>query len=86
MEGFTYVDIFATKGIEYLLVIGFLIVLIGFFKLLNTPAKGYREREATGDRYFVAPNVGNIMTDSGKSVDKERKEGKKRKKKKQGKK
>jgi len=31
MEGFTYVDIFATKGIEYLLVIGFLLGVIGFW-------------------------------------------------------
>ena len=30
MEGFTYVDLFATKGIEYLLVIGFLLVLVRF--------------------------------------------------------
>jgi glycine cleavage system H protein len=37
MEGFTYVDIFATKGIEYLLVIGFLLVLIRLWKFLNTP-------------------------------------------------
>jgi glycine cleavage system H protein len=39
MEGFTYVDIFATKGIEYLLVIGFLMVFILFWRTLNTPAK-----------------------------------------------
>ncbi|MFH1436718.1 MAG: hypothetical protein ABIJ56_13505 [Pseudomonadota bacterium] len=31
MEDFTYVDIFATKGIEYLLVIAFLLILIGFW-------------------------------------------------------
>jgi glycine cleavage system H protein len=35
MEGFTYVDIFATKGIEYLLVICFLIVVIGFWRYLS---------------------------------------------------
>jgi glycine cleavage system H protein len=39
MEGFTYVDIFATKGIEYLLVIGFLVLFILFWKLLASPAK-----------------------------------------------
>jgi len=39
MEGFTYVDIFATKGIEYLLVIGFLILFILFWKFLGSPAK-----------------------------------------------
>ena len=35
MEGFTYVDIFATKGIEYLLVIVFLLVIIPFWMFLN---------------------------------------------------
>lgn len=35
MEGFTYVDIFATKGIEYLLVIVFLLVLIRLWKFLQ---------------------------------------------------
>ena len=38
MEGFTYVDLFETKGIEYLLVIGFLIALILFWRFINTPA------------------------------------------------
>jgi glycine cleavage system H lipoate-binding protein len=35
MEGFKYVDIFASKGIEYLFVIGFLAVLVFFWKWLN---------------------------------------------------
>jgi glycine cleavage system H protein len=43
MEGFTYVDIFATKGIEYLLVIGFLMVFILFWRFLSTPAKAAYE-------------------------------------------
>lgn len=30
-------DLFATKGIEYLIVIGYLVVLIGFFRLLTRP-------------------------------------------------
>lgn len=30
MEGFTYVDIFSTKGVEYLMVIVFLLLFIGF--------------------------------------------------------
>jgi len=34
MEGSGYVDIFATKGIEYLMVIGFLMMLIVFWRLL----------------------------------------------------
>jgi glycine cleavage system H lipoate-binding protein len=43
MEGFTYVDIFATKGTEYLLVIGFLAVFILFWRFLSTPAKAAYE-------------------------------------------
>lgn len=39
MEGFTYVDLFATKSIEYLLVIGFLLVLIPFWRFLRVPAR-----------------------------------------------
>jgi glycine cleavage system H lipoate-binding protein len=39
MEGFTYVDLFATKGIEYLLVIGFLLVLVPFWRFLRLPAR-----------------------------------------------
>jgi len=39
MEGFTYVDLFATKGIEYLLVIGFLLVLFPFWRFLRVPAR-----------------------------------------------
>ena len=35
MEGTTYVDLFATKGIEYLLVIGFLAALVFFWRFLN---------------------------------------------------
>ena len=39
MEGFSYVDIFATKGIEYLLVIGFLLLFVVFWEFLSRPAK-----------------------------------------------
>jgi glycine cleavage system H lipoate-binding protein len=37
MESFRYVDIFATKGLEYLLVVGFLITLVLFWRFLNQP-------------------------------------------------
>ena len=43
MEGFTYVDIFATKGTEYLLVIGFLMVFMFFWRFLSTPARAAYE-------------------------------------------
>ncbi len=35
MDGFSYSDIFATKGIEYLIIITFLILLIPFWLVLN---------------------------------------------------
>jgi glycine cleavage system H protein len=35
MEGFTYTDIFETKGIEYLIIIAFLILLIPFWIIVN---------------------------------------------------
>ena len=41
MDGFTYVDIFATKGAEYLLVIAYLGLLIVFLRAL-TPRKKRR--------------------------------------------
>jgi glycine cleavage system H lipoate-binding protein len=37
MQGVENVDLFATKGLEYLLVIGYLVVLIGFWRLLSRP-------------------------------------------------
>ncbi len=39
MDGFSYTNIFDTKGIEYLIVIGFLIMVIPFWKALNKPVK-----------------------------------------------
>lgn len=39
MEGFTYHDIFATKGIEYLIVLCFFAVLVPFWAFLHRPAK-----------------------------------------------
>ncbi len=39
MEGFTYTNIFDTKGIEYIIIIAFLILIIPFWIILNKPAK-----------------------------------------------
>ena len=39
MEGFSYIDIFATKHIEYLLVIGFLLLFTFFWRFLSRPAR-----------------------------------------------
>jgi glycine cleavage system H protein len=43
MEGFTYIDIFATKGIEYLLVISALLLFIPFWKMVSRPATALTE-------------------------------------------
>jgi glycine cleavage system H protein len=43
MEGFTYVDIFATKGIEYLLVIGALLLFIPFWKMISSSGTAVQE-------------------------------------------
>lgn len=39
MDGFTYSNIFDTKGIEYLVIIGFLLLIIPFWTYLNKPLK-----------------------------------------------
>ena len=53
MEGFSYVDIFATKGIEYLLVIGFLLLFIFFWRYLSRPARRVFE---AAERFIPAVN------------------------------
>jgi glycine cleavage system H lipoate-binding protein len=58
MEGFTYVDLFATKGIEYILVIGFLIAFIFYWKFLSRskarPAK-IASKLRTDSEWFQLP-------------------------------
>jgi len=39
MDGFSYSDIFATKGLEYLIIIAFLALLIPFWVILNKQVK-----------------------------------------------
>jgi len=46
---FSYIDIFATKGFEYLLVIGFFLVLVGFWSYLNMPKKEIRKAQQVLD-------------------------------------
>lgn len=43
MENFSFVDIFASKGVEYLIVIGFLITLVVFWKLLGKQKKATKQ-------------------------------------------
>ena len=35
METFTYIDIFSTKGVEYLFVLSYLLLLILFWKVVK---------------------------------------------------
>lgn len=62
MEGFKYVDIFATKGIEYLAVVAFLITLIVFWRFLNrteSPAKSIvpdKIKTTLIDWFYLADN------------------------------
>jgi glycine cleavage system H lipoate-binding protein len=42
MEGFTYIDIFATKGVEYAHVLGFLLAFVLIWKLLQLPTRAAR--------------------------------------------
>jgi glycine cleavage system H protein len=39
MDGFGYINIFETKGIEYIIIIAFLLLIIPFWKILNRPLK-----------------------------------------------
>lgn len=39
MDGFTYHNLFETKGIEYLIIIAFLVLIIPFWMIINKPVK-----------------------------------------------
>ena len=58
MDGFSYSDIFATKGIEYLIIIGFLILLIPFWIVFNK-----RSRKILN--YSGILSVGNMLIPQG---------------------
>lgn len=47
MEGFSLVDIYDTKGAEYLFVIGYLIILIIFWRIMRNPGKMLRQIKDT---------------------------------------
>jgi len=44
MDGFHYVNLFDTKGIEYIIIIAFLLLIIPFWKILNRPLKAAGRR------------------------------------------
>ncbi|MDF1559378.1 MAG: glycine cleavage system protein H [Bacteroidales bacterium] len=39
MDGFSYINLFDTKGIEYIIIIAFLILIIPFWRMLNRPLR-----------------------------------------------
>jgi hypothetical protein len=43
MDEFSYTNIFATKGIEYIIVIVYFIMFVFFTKALNSSSKGNRK-------------------------------------------
>lgn len=59
MEGFTYTDIFDTKGIEYIIIIAFLLLIIPFMWLLNRPLKA--EVLAKNSQGVISENALNIL-------------------------
>jgi hypothetical protein len=44
MDSFTYVNIFETKGLEYLLLLSFWVLFIFLIRYLSKPAKGRHDR------------------------------------------
>jgi len=49
MEGFTYTNIFETKGIEYLVIITFFAIMVPFWLLLNRKVKISRQNQKAPD-------------------------------------
>ena len=49
MESYTYLNIFETKGLEYLLLIGFLVLLIFFVRYLETSPRRPARPEVNED-------------------------------------
>ena len=71
MEAFTYIDIFATKGIEYILVITVLLLFIPFWRMLSQPAKKIYEEVEERIGATFNPQLGFTMADGGDSIHKE---------------
>jgi glycine cleavage system H lipoate-binding protein len=59
MQGITGIDQFATKGIEYLLVISFLVALVMFWRFLNVPGRSAPKKSFANagapNRWFAVP-------------------------------
>jgi len=55
MDGFTYTNIFDTKGIEYLIIISFLLLIIPFWIYLNKPLKFKKALGILSEKLFRIP-------------------------------
>ena len=67
MGTFQYFDIFATKGIEYLVVIAFLASMVGFWNFLTSPAQRGRlgpERPPAAERKWSTGSGSRTATTS----------------------
>jgi glycine cleavage system H lipoate-binding protein len=54
---YSYIDIFATKGIEYLLVIGFLALIPIFWRILTAPSREREEEVYLGEWFRISPEL-----------------------------
>jgi glycine cleavage system H protein len=57
MDGFTYQNIFDTKGIEYLVIIGFLLIMIPFWIYLNRPLPQKQKVRVPGGSWMNRMNL-----------------------------
>lgn len=62
MDGLSYIDIFATKGVEYIIVLGFLLAFFLFLKFVNMPVRKHAvatepARRISGDDIAVADGL-----------------------------
>jgi len=48
MDAFTYTNIFATKGIEYLIIIAFLILIVPFWQIITRPVVRQKIKQIVG--------------------------------------
>ncbi|MFC1725113.1 glycine cleavage system protein H [candidate division KSB1 bacterium] len=56
MESFSYVDIFSTKGIEYLMVIGYLVLFVFFWRVLLRPVPAEEGLEVKEKKFKFSGN------------------------------
>lgn len=54
METYTFVNIFETKGLEYLLLLAFLVLLLFLFRYLKTPSAKKSEKKRPSGFYRTA--------------------------------